>query len=89
MAGPEKITLKKVKRAVQIVLKTARQGVVPLCKEIARMVKENFEMKAKAEHFEAKYKSQCDALANSRPIREFRAAKYEFCTRIELFHSFI
>ena len=36
-------------------------------------------MKAKAEHFEAKYKSQCEALANSRPIREFRAAKYEFC----------
>lgn len=59
---------------MQIVLKTARQGVVPLCKEIARMVKENFEMKAKADEFEAKYKSQCEALANSRPIR--RGAEY-------------
>ena len=55
LTGEEDEAQQNVKRAVQLVLKTARQGVVPLCKEIARMVKENYEMKEKATEFEKKF----------------------------------
>ena len=55
LTGEEDEAQQNVKRAVQLVLKTARQGVVPLCKEIARMVKENYEMKEKASEFEKKF----------------------------------
>ena len=55
LTGEEDEAQMNVKRAVQLVLKTARQGVVPLCKEIARMVKENYEMKEKAKAFESKF----------------------------------
>ena len=70
LTGEEDEAQISVKRAVQIVLKTARQGVVPLCKEIARMVKENYELKEAADIWAEKHRQTSVELANSRPIRD-------------------
>jgi hypothetical protein len=41
-----------VKKAIQLILKTAKQGIVPLCQEISKIVIENHELQIKATKFE-------------------------------------
>lgn len=41
-----------VKRAIQLILKTAKQGIVPLCQEISKIVIQNHDLETKAEEFE-------------------------------------
>ena len=51
--------------------------MVPLCKEIARMVAENHELKENAASLEEKLKTTSIQLKNSRPIRD--AVYYLLC----------
>ena len=46
-----------VKRAIQLILKTAKTGIVPLCQEISKIVMHNHELECKAEEFEVHFKA--------------------------------
>lgn len=43
-----------VKRAIQLILKTAKQGIVPLCQEISKIVIHNHELENTATEFEVR-----------------------------------
>ena len=59
--------------AIKISLKrTAKQGIVPLCQEISKIVSHNHQLEAKASSFEEKYEIASEKLKNSKPKQKMK-----------------
>ena len=59
--------------SIKISLKrTAKQGIVPLCQEISKIVSHNHQLEAKASSFEEKYEIASEKLKNSKPKQKMR-----------------
>ena len=52
--------------------RTAKQGIVPLCQEISKIVSHNHQLATRARNFEEKYEMAAEKLKNSKPMQKMK-----------------